>query len=103
MGKFIVQRFVWMILVLFVVALTTFLLMHAVPGGPFSQDKQLPQQTIDQLNAKYNLDEPLHLQFIHYLTDILIPVVTTGEQPNSLDHEYLINTPLNTGDDATLR
>lgn len=103
MGKFIVQRFMWMILVLFVVALTTFLLMHAVPGGPFSQDKQLPQQTIAQLNAKYNLDEPLHLQFIHYLSDILIPVVTRGEQSNSLDHEYLINLPLNTADDATLR
>ena len=35
MGKFIVQRFLWMLLVLFVVSVTTFVLMHAVPGGPF--------------------------------------------------------------------
>ena len=60
MGKFIVQRFLWMLLVLFVVSVTTFVLMHAVPGGPFSREKPLPAQTIEQLNKKYNLDAPLH-------------------------------------------
>jgi ABC-type dipeptide/oligopeptide/nickel transport system permease component len=35
--------------------------------------------------------------------DIAMPVVTTGEQSNYLDHEYLINMSLPFGDDATLR
>jgi ABC-type dipeptide/oligopeptide/nickel transport system permease component len=101
MGKFIVQRFLWMLLVLFVVALTTFVLMHAVPGGPFSREKPLPPQQLAQLNEKYNLDDPLPIQFLHYVGDILIPVIITGEQPRSLDHEYLINIRLN--DDTSLR
>jgi ABC-type dipeptide/oligopeptide/nickel transport system permease component len=103
MGKFIVQRFLWMVLVLFVVAATTFILMHAVPGGPFSREKPLPEQTIAQLNEKYNLDDPLVVQFLDYVGDILIPVVMTGEQPRSLDHEFLINLSLPLGDNTMLR
>ena len=48
MGKLIAQRFLWMLLVLLVVAFTTFILMHAVPGGPFSREKPLPPQTLAQ-------------------------------------------------------
>jgi ABC-type dipeptide/oligopeptide/nickel transport system permease component len=92
-----------MILVLLVVALTTFLLMHAVPGGPFSREKPLPEQTIAQLNEKYNLDDPLPLQFLDYIGDILIPIVMTGEQLRSLDHEYLINLRLPFGENTVLR
>src|SRR5262245_50828579 len=95
MGKFIAQRFLWMLLVLLVVALTTFILMHAVPGWPFSREKPLPPQQLAQLNEKYHLDDPLPVQFVDYIGDILIPVITTGEQPRSLDHEFLINVPLN--------
>jgi ABC-type dipeptide/oligopeptide/nickel transport system permease component len=103
MGKFIVQRFMWMLLVLLIVAATTFVLMHAVPGGPFSREKPLPAQTIAQLNEKYNLDDPLIVQFLDYVGDILIPVIMTGEQSRALDHEYLINVPLPVGENARLR
>jgi ABC-type dipeptide/oligopeptide/nickel transport system permease component len=101
MGKFVLQRFLWMLLVLFVVALMTFTLMHAVPGGPFSREKPLPPQQLAQLNEKYHLDDPLPIQFLDYVGDILIPVIITGEQPRSLDHEFLINIRLS--DDASLR
>jgi ABC-type dipeptide/oligopeptide/nickel transport system permease component len=103
MGKFIIRRFLWMLLVLFVVSLITFGLMHAVPGGPFSLEKALPAQTVAQLNAKYHLDEPITIQYLRYVTDILVPVVLTGPQQKSVDHEYLINIKLPFGDNATLR
>jgi oligopeptide transport system permease protein len=103
MGKFIIQRLLWTVLVLFVVSATTFILMHAVPGGPFSREKPLPAQTLAQLNEKYHLDDPLVVQYLDYVGDILIPVVMTGEQPRSLDHEFLLNVPLPFGDNATLR
>jgi len=103
MGKFVFQRFMWAALVLFVVAMTTFLLMHAVPGGPFSRDKPLPAQTIAQLNKKYNLDVPLTEQFLDYVGDIIVPVVLTGAQQKSLDHDYLFSVRLPFGDNATFR
>jgi ABC-type dipeptide/oligopeptide/nickel transport system permease component len=103
MGKFVLQRFLWAAMVLFVVSVTTFLLMHAVPGGPFSRDKPLPAQTLAQLNRKYNLDAPLVTQYANYVGDILIPVILTGKQQKSLDHDYLITVPLPLADNATLR
>ena len=103
MSQFIIRRVLWMFLVLFVVSLITFILMHTVPGGPFSLEKALPESTIEQINKKYNLDDPLAMQYINYVQDILIPVVLTGPQQKSLDHEYLINVKLPAGDNATLR
>jgi ABC-type dipeptide/oligopeptide/nickel transport system permease component len=55
------------------------------------------------LNEKYHLDDPILTQFVDYVGDILVPVVMTGEQPNSLDHEYLVNIPLPFGDNTMLR
>jgi ABC-type dipeptide/oligopeptide/nickel transport system permease component len=103
MGKFIVNRFFWMLLVLFVVSVITFGLMHAVPGGPFSLEKALPAQTVAQLNAKYHLDQPIVVQYLEYMRDIFIPVIMTGQQQKSLDHEYLINIKLPLGNNTTLR
>ncbi len=105
MAKFIIRRFLWMFLVLFVVSLITFGLMHAVPGGPFSREKPLPEQTLALLNAKYHLDEPLHMQYIYYMGDIAVPRVTVGRQPPSQAEDYLINIPLPAflGEEATLR
>jgi ABC-type dipeptide/oligopeptide/nickel transport system permease component len=89
--------------VLFVVSVITFVMMHSVPGGPFSQDRPLSPQTLAQLNAKYNLDAPIIEQYADYMLDILIPVVLTGPQQRILDHEYLINIPLGGDDNATFR
>jgi oligopeptide transport system permease protein len=60
---YIGRRFLWIIPVLFTVSVITFFLMHAVPGGPWDRDKQLPQATQDRLNAKYGLDQPLYIQY----------------------------------------
>jgi ABC-type dipeptide/oligopeptide/nickel transport system permease component len=105
MGKFIVRRFLWMLLVLFVVSVITFGLMHAVPGGPFAREKPLPEATIAQLNEKYRLDEPLVIQYLYYITDIMVPRVTTGRIPPSSSEDYLFNIPLPAfvGEEAALR
>lgn len=61
---YIARRFLWIIPVLFVVSIITFGLMHSVPGGPWDRDKRLPQATMDRLNDKYGLDEPIYIQYI---------------------------------------
>ena len=71
MFGYIVRRVLWMIPVLWAVATITFFLMHAVPGGPFTQDRALPESIIQALNRRYNLDEPLWKQYILYLWNIL--------------------------------
>lgn len=83
-----------MFLVLFVVSVITFGLMHAVPGGPFSREKPLPEQTLELLNAKYHLDEPLHIQYLYYMRDLLVPRMIYERQPPSQAEDYLIDIPL---------
>jgi oligopeptide transport system permease protein len=65
---YIVRRILWIIPVLFTVSIITFFLMHAVPGGPWDREKALPQATVDRLNAKYGLDDPIYIQYITWAT-----------------------------------
>jgi oligopeptide transport system permease protein len=66
MLTYILQRLAWMAPVLLAVAVVTFVLMHAVPGGPWDRAKRLPPQAIENVNAEYGLDDPLWRQFVDY-------------------------------------
>ncbi|GAB4574369.1 MAG: ABC transporter permease subunit [Anaerolineae bacterium] len=91
MGRYIVRRLLQMILVLFVISLLTFAAMRAIPGGPFATEKSLPPRALAQLEAKYNLDEPIYMQYLHYIGDVAIPRITENELPRSVLNDYLIN------------
>jgi oligopeptide transport system permease protein len=67
MGKYVIRRLLWMILVLFFIAFITFVLMHAVPGGPWDRDKELAPQVVENLNRKYGLDKGYWEQFGNYI------------------------------------
>ena len=71
MTAYAVRRILWLIPVLWAVATITFFLMHAVPGGPFTQEKDVPASIMKALNARYNLDEPLWNQYLLYLWNIM--------------------------------
>ncbi|GAB4561676.1 MAG: oligopeptide ABC transporter permease OppB [Anaerolineae bacterium] len=83
-----------MLLVLFVVSVITFVLMHAVPGGPFDREKALPPEIIKNLNERYHLDEPLPKQYLRYVYDVAIPHISTEPPSNSLQDDHLINIKL---------
>lgn len=91
MGRYIARRLLYLIVVLLVVSIITFGLMHAVPGGPFSREKALPEETIKVLNARYHLDDPLYLQYLHYVNNVMIPHITTVAPTNSLMDDYLVS------------
>ncbi|MCR4676145.1 MAG: ABC transporter permease [Sphaerochaetaceae bacterium] len=71
MLKYIVKRVLFALLTILIICMITFFVMHAVPGGPFNREKALSQATIDALNARYGLDEPLWTQFINYMKNLL--------------------------------
>ncbi len=100
---FITRRFVGMLVVLFVVSIITFLLMHAVPGGPWDSEKALPERVIQNLNEKYHLDDPLFVQYANYISDATIPRITSGEIEASTTNDYLINIRLPIGDETYIR
>lgn len=70
MFKFFLHRLLWTFPVLFLIALITFLLMHAAPGGPWDRDptrRQLDAATQARLNEEFGLDKPLWRQFVGYV------------------------------------
>lgn len=71
MWKYFIKRLGIMVVALFLIILLTFIIMHAIPGGPFTSNKQVSEEVQAALNAKYNLDAPLHEQFFSYLGGIL--------------------------------
>ncbi|CAN5860653.1 MAG: ABC transporter permease [Chloroflexia bacterium] len=73
MGQYIVSRLLGLVFVLFVVSVVAFLLMHAVPGGPFAPDERgrMPEATRMAQMEKYGLDQPLHIQYVKYMWNAL--------------------------------
>ena len=68
MFRFILRRLLQAIPVLLLVSIITFLLIHAAPGGPFAEEKAVPAEVLKQLNERYKLDQPLHIQFFDYIS-----------------------------------
>lgn len=67
MIRYIAGRFVSSVVALWVIVTVTFILMHSIPGGPFTREKKLPPAIIKNLEAVYNLDDPLPKQYADYL------------------------------------
>jgi oligopeptide transport system permease protein len=67
-GRYILGRLLSLIFVLFAVSLIAFLLMHAVPGGPFDVgERRLPESIRQAQLEKYGLDQPLYVQYSRYI------------------------------------
>ena len=65
--KFILRRALWSIPVLLLVIFLTFLLMKAIPGGPFTSEKAIPPEILANMNAKYGLSDPFYMQYVRYV------------------------------------
>lgn len=70
MTQYIVGRLISLVFVIIAVSMITFSLMHAVPGGPFDEDKQpLPPAAKANIMRKYGLDQPVWRQYINYMSN----------------------------------
>jgi len=72
MLRYICSRFLSMLVVLLVIITATFLLMHAVPGGPFTTEKKLPETIRKNIEERYHLNDPLWKQYTDYLANIAV-------------------------------
>ncbi len=67
MGGYIIKRLIGAIVVMWSIITITFLLMHAIPGGPFTAEKKLPPQIKASIEATYHLDKPVWEQYTEYM------------------------------------
>lgn len=73
MVNYIIRRLLIAIPVILLMILATFLLIQAVPGGPFDTvgERAMPEHMRLILERKYGLDKPLYEQFGLYLVNLL--------------------------------
>ncbi len=70
-GGYIVNRLISIVVTLFLISTLTFFLMHSIPGGPFTQEKNLPALVEKALMEKYHLNDPLWKQYVDYMKGIV--------------------------------
>ena len=71
MIRFLISRLVQTIVVLFLIATVVFFMMKAVPGGPFSEERNVSDYIREKMNEQYGLNDPVYVQYFHYMRDIL--------------------------------
>ncbi len=71
MGRYVINRLTSSLITLFLIITITFILMHAIPGGPFDQEKAVSAQIAQNIKAHYHLSDPLWRQYIDYLKRII--------------------------------
>jgi oligopeptide transport system permease protein len=71
MFTFILKRVVSSLVTIFVIITITFLLMHTIPGGPFTREKVLPDDVRRNIEERYHLNDPLGKQYIDYLKNLV--------------------------------
>ena len=71
MLRFAIKRLLGAIPTLFIIITFSFFLMRIAPGGPFDKERVVPPEIEARLIHAYHLDEPLPMQFLRYLGDLV--------------------------------
>ena len=83
MTKYVLKRLCYMVVSCFIVITITFFLMKLMPGSPFN-DTKLNAQQKEILNEKYGLNDPVALQYVNYLKNVV-----TGDFGNSFQYHNM--------------
>lgn len=80
MREFILRRSLFTLPVVFMVSFVVFISLHIAPGDPIDlflspdttwTSAEARQAFRDELSARLGLDQPLHVQFIRYMTNVM--------------------------------
>jgi oligopeptide transport system permease protein len=80
MLKYVLKRLGYMVLSLFIIMTITFFLMKLMPGSPFN-DQKLSEDQKHILNEKYGLNDPVPVQYVNYMKNVV-----TGDFGNSFQY-----------------
>ncbi|MET3698833.1 oligopeptide transport system permease protein [Bacillus oleivorans] len=71
MWRYVFSRLISVFTALFIIVTLTFLLMQLLPGTPYGNTDELTDHQIELLNQKYGLDQPVAIQYVKYLGNLL--------------------------------
>ncbi|ABO66072.1 MULTISPECIES: oligopeptide ABC transporter permease [Geobacillus] len=71
MARYTIQRIVYMVITLFIIATLTFFLMKLLPGSPLQNQEKLTPEQRALILKEYGLDKPVPVQYVQYLGNLL--------------------------------
>ncbi|KJD43489.1 ABC transporter permease [Paenibacillus terrae] len=71
MARYLISKFVFMLISLLILISATFFLMKAIPGNPFMSERATSPEIQARLMEQYGLDKPVYVQYFKYLGDIV--------------------------------
>ncbi|MBA2872117.1 oligopeptide transport system permease protein [Anoxybacillus calidus] len=71
MARYTLQRFIYMIITLFIIATATFFLMKLLPGSPLTNQEKLTPEQKQIILEKYGLNDPVPVQYVNYLKNLV--------------------------------
>lgn len=73
MFTYIIRRLLQTVVVLLGVTILVFSLMHITPGDPAQiiAGEGVPEETLERIREKLGLNEPLHVQYFTYLSNVV--------------------------------
>ncbi|MCY4142515.1 MAG: ABC transporter permease subunit [Gammaproteobacteria bacterium] len=87
MSIYVFKRAAFTLVTFVVVVSATFFLLRIAPGGPFDSERQLPPEVEANLLAAYHLDEPLYLQYLRYMGNL----VRFDLGPSIKQHDFTVS------------
>lgn len=70
MKVYLLKRIMYLFITLFVIASATFFLMKLMPGSPLALSEKLTAEQEAIILEKYNLNDPVPIQYITYITNL---------------------------------
>jgi oligopeptide transport system permease protein len=71
MLRFVAQRILQTIPVVWIIITATFFMIRFVPGGPFTAERAVSPEILKNLEAHYGLNKPLYRQYLDYCSSVL--------------------------------
>lgn len=71
MVRYLIRRIGFVAVTLFLIISATFFLMKAIPGDPFTSEKQVPKEILESMREHYGLNDPVHIQYVKYLGSVV--------------------------------
>jgi len=71
MARYTLQRLMYMIITLFIIATATFFLMKLLPGSPLQNQEKLTPEQKHIILEKYGLNDPVPVQYVNYLKNLV--------------------------------
>jgi len=99
MNKYLVSKIIFSFITLIIVVTLVFFMMRAIPGGPFTREKPLPEATRERLEEAYGLNDPILKQYWTYMVNLF-----QGDLgPSFRKPAYSVNELISTGMPQTAR